>query len=309
MTPGAFSVIIAIMDMTGLEYFISAARHLNFTKAADECCITQTAMSLHIAKIEKELGFKLFFREHRAVRLTQGGTVFREEALKILRQYKEGVQRSASAAAGYEGALRIGFTNYIERTFLPELVGRFHRNYPRIELVLNKNEQFNMADDLKQGISDISVVFPYEVENDSDLSVEIIDSYRICAVVSSESELADKKTVKLRDLERSPVIINSPANSPRLFQRVLEDWKSLAFSPESIVESDSADGMLFLVEAGFGAALMPSYVRQLQNDRIRVLDLEDGSFSIEMAVAWLKENSNPAVDLFLKDLRAFQPVS
>lgn len=294
------------MDMTGLEYFISAARHLNFTRAAEECCITQTAMSLHIAKIEKELGFKLFYREHRAVRLTPGGSAFRSEAMKILRQYKEGVQRSASAAAGYEGALRLGFTNFVERTFLPELVGSFHTNYPRIEIVLNKNEHLNMADDLKQGLCDLSVVFPYEVENDRDLSVHVINSYDICAVVNSRSPLADRKAIELTELEGEPVIINSAHKSPRLYQKVLDDWNRRSFHPETITEADSADSMLFLVEAGFGAALMPSYVRQMQNDTVRIIDLEGSPISINMAVAWLKENSNPAVDLFLREMEIYK---
>ncbi|MDR2771118.1 MAG: LysR family transcriptional regulator, partial [Clostridiales Family XIII bacterium] len=50
------------MDIKGLQYFIAAAERLNFTTAAKECYITQTAMSLHISKMEDELGFKLFNR-------------------------------------------------------------------------------------------------------------------------------------------------------------------------------------------------------------------------------------------------------
>ncbi|HVI39848.1 MAG TPA: LysR family transcriptional regulator [Anaerovoracaceae bacterium] len=64
------------MDIRSLKYFISAAQNLNFTKAASECFITQTAMSLSIAKLEEELNFKLFYRCNHRVKLTDSGEVF-----------------------------------------------------------------------------------------------------------------------------------------------------------------------------------------------------------------------------------------
>ena len=293
------------MDMTGLEYFVSCAQHQNFTKAAEACFITQTAMSQHIAKIEKELGFKLFFRGHRAVRLTQGGLVFYDEALKILRQYKESVQRSASAAAGFEGVLRLGFTNYIERTFLPELIGKFHEDYPRIEILLNKNDQAETAEDLRVGFNDVSVMFPYDVVDNEELCVKTIDSYKICAVIHTSHELSKRKSIRIGELEKDPVIIHRASRSPRLHKRVHTDWVQHNFHPEKIIEADSADAMLFLVEAGFGNALMPSYVKQLQNDKIVVIDLEGTSVSIDMAVAYMRNTNNPAVKLFLDALSAY----
>jgi len=77
------------------------------------------------------------------------------------------------------------------------------------------------------------------------------------------------------------------------------------FHPEKIIEADSSDAMLFLVEAGFGNALMPSYVKQLQNDKIVVIDLEGTSVSIGMAVAYMRNTSNPAVKLFLNALSTY----
>ncbi len=294
------------MDIIGLGYFVSAAEHLNFTKAADECCITQTAMSLHVAKIEKELGFQLFFREHRAVRLTPGGQAFYQEALKITRQYKESVQRCARVAAGSEGMLRIGFTNYIERTFLPDLIARFHTDYPRIEIILNKNSHNRGVDDLKDAFNDVCVVFPYDVEDYQEIALRRLDTYRICAVVHRNHPLAERTSIRMKELEKSPVVVHSRAESPRLYGRVRTDWEACFFDPETIIEADSADSMLFMVEAGFGNALMPSYVSQLQNDRIRVIPLEDVEISVHMAIASLKHPKNPAVKLFLDALQAYR---
>ena len=61
------------MDINSMRYFIAAAEHLNFTKAAHACYITQTAMSAAIAKMEKELGATLFHRSNKKVELTEAG--------------------------------------------------------------------------------------------------------------------------------------------------------------------------------------------------------------------------------------------
>jgi len=293
------------MDMVGLEYFLSAARLLNFTRAADECCITQTAMSLHIAKIEKELGFKLFQRNRRSVSLTPGGAAFLKEAVRILRYYRQGVERSANAAAGYDGVLHLGYPNYIERAFLPELIAEFRQKYPGIEIRLSRNDQYTLIRDLKQGMNDLSVIFPYDVEDDDEIAVEIFRSYDICAVVKKGHPLSGRTKITLNDLQEEPVIISAEAKSPRLHQRMKQDWLNCRFSPGTVIEADSADSMLLLVEAGFGSALMPSYIGQLLNDMLELLKLADSPFRVEMAVAYSKEQDNPSVPLFLSELKAF----
>ena len=97
------------MDIRCLKYFVSVAKHMNFTRAAKECFISQTAMSQHISKMEEELGFKLFYRNNRYVELTPGGKVFLEEATNLLRKFDHAVFWSSVASMDYTGQLRVGF--------------------------------------------------------------------------------------------------------------------------------------------------------------------------------------------------------
>ena len=68
------------MNIHSLQYFCSVAKHLNFSKAAEECHIAQTAMSRSIAAMEDELGFRLFDRTRHHVELTPAGAYFLKEA-------------------------------------------------------------------------------------------------------------------------------------------------------------------------------------------------------------------------------------
>lgn len=75
------------MNIHSLQYFCSVAKHLNFSKAAEECHIAQTAMSRSIAAMEDELGFRLFDRTRHHVELTPAGAYFLKEAAQIVEQY------------------------------------------------------------------------------------------------------------------------------------------------------------------------------------------------------------------------------
>ena len=72
------------MELRQLRYFVSAAAHLNFTKAAKECYIVQSSMTEQIANLESELGVKLFDRQSKGLALTEAGRFFLPKAKAIL---------------------------------------------------------------------------------------------------------------------------------------------------------------------------------------------------------------------------------
>jgi DNA-binding transcriptional LysR family regulator len=72
------------MDIRQLRYFITVAEYLNFTKAANQLYVAQSAISHQIADLEQQLGLKLFIRNKRSVQLTPAGAVFLKEAIEIV---------------------------------------------------------------------------------------------------------------------------------------------------------------------------------------------------------------------------------
>ena len=84
------------MEIRQLKYFISAATHLNFTRAARECFIVQTAMTQQIANLENEIGVRLFERGYRSLTLTPAGEVFLQDAREIVAQAQAAGERVKS---------------------------------------------------------------------------------------------------------------------------------------------------------------------------------------------------------------------
>ena len=91
------------MNLNQLEYFVSAAEHLNFTRAAKQCYISQTAMTQQMQALEKALGVQLFLRDKRRIELTPAGTVYLKEARAILKRSDEAMRLARMASTGTDG--------------------------------------------------------------------------------------------------------------------------------------------------------------------------------------------------------------
>lgn len=81
------------MDIRQLRYFIAVAEHLNFTEAARELFVAQSAVSQQIADLEKKVGVQLFIRNKRSVQLTKAGTVLLKEANDLIKKLKKPLKR------------------------------------------------------------------------------------------------------------------------------------------------------------------------------------------------------------------------
>jgi DNA-binding transcriptional LysR family regulator len=287
------------MDIRSLKYFLSAARHLNFSVAAKACYVTQTAMSLCIAKMESELNFKLFYRTNHMMQLTPAGTVFRDEVQKTLMCYEDAVKRGYSASLGYEGILRIDFPNYLERLFVPKLVKLFHQSYPKIEIILCQNEQWIINDRLKNGECDIALVFPYELEDNEDICIEKMAVYKSCVATSPNHRFAALSKVTVEMLKNETLIIMGPEQMPYLYRRMLNSFEEYGVEVKSFIEVKSIASILALVEAELGIGLMLSYIKQAASQEFVFVDLEDYPVLVGISFAYLRSNDNPALKLFL----------
>ena len=118
--------------MSSLAFFESAARQGNFTKAAEELCVTQSAVSKKIKILEEWLGFELFVREPRQLRLTDAGREFYDEAKSVLRQMNESVGRIRRYADA--NAVTITCTQAVSHYWLFPRIARFNTEYPEIAI-------------------------------------------------------------------------------------------------------------------------------------------------------------------------------
>src|SRR6202030_2759122 len=123
------------MELRHLRYLVAIGEEESYRRAAQRLNVAQTALSTQIQDLEAELGFKLFDRLPRGVKLSAAGRLFLEDARRILQQVSEAAARAARVARGQSGTLRVGFTeNASWRGVVPESFRRVRELQPDAEL-------------------------------------------------------------------------------------------------------------------------------------------------------------------------------
>ncbi|MIL09444.1 LysR family transcriptional regulator, partial [Salmonella enterica subsp. enterica] len=126
-------MIVHMPGMRALRTFDAAARHLNFTRAADELGLTPAAVSYQIKEIEDQLGLALFVRTSRAIRLTPAGLIVHEGAVEALEAMRRSVGRARKLARG-ERRLRVTADPVFAGKWLMPRIESFRKLHPTIEL-------------------------------------------------------------------------------------------------------------------------------------------------------------------------------
>src|SRR5262250_2118911 len=148
------------MELRHLRYFVAIGEEENYRRAAQRLHVAQTALSTQIQDLEAELGFKLFDRLPRGVKLSAAGRLFLEEARRILQQVQEAAARAARVARGQSGTLRIGFTeNASWHGVVPDSLRVFRERHPDAELQLHPAGTVDQMHEIRSGRVDAGFLF------------------------------------------------------------------------------------------------------------------------------------------------------
>ena len=186
------------MNLRQLEYFVKVAETLNYTKAAGQLYVSQSAVTKQIRLLEEELEAELFERNHKSVKLTMAGELFYQDALDILSDIERSRNRIKSFEAGEEGSLRFGYVNGLERTNLLAAVQQFYREHPRCHVSYDNDTSYVLRDKLLKGNMDL-ILTHRPPEDDEYQKIEVFRS-PMMVFVSKESELCGRAFFKEEDL-------------------------------------------------------------------------------------------------------------
>lgn len=295
------------MDIRGLRYFISAAECLNFTRAAKECFITQTAMSQNIASMESELGFQLFYRNNRNVELTTAGRDFYEQVKILLHNYDNAVQRSLNLSNGGIGSVTIAVASCIEGLVFMPRFRYFKKAYPKIKLTICLCSPFDMFDKLRQGGCDIAINWPHDMIEMDGFSTQNLTEFKPCIACSFNHPLAGTKCITPEQLSTERLALMDLHGMPSTYRTMCSDWKRLSIAPPSTLSFDRIDcleELLLALSLDDVIAMVPEYVRNNVKADIHFMDLKmKNPPMFTVSACYLTDNPNPALQTALDVLR------
>lgn len=292
------------MELRQLKYFIAAAEHLNFTKAARECNIVQTAMTQQIANLENELKVKLFERNHRNLSLTVAGERFLKDARKITNQVAVAVGEMEDFKEGYENVIRIGYHGEMFKKDLAEILKEFRKRNPRTKVYLSQEPQDELIDRLESGELDlIFTIYGSYFQSLGWMETEILEESRLKLVVSRDHPLLKKEKVTWADLQREPMIDFEEKNRSEREIQWLQ--KGMVFDNYCLV-TDHTSGEI-LIESGYEVAFWVARMCDpLRYPYLRFIDVEDCEDMAKACVAYRKEDLSPQCRTLIRYIKAYE---
>ena len=253
------------MELRRLEVFAAVARERNFTRAAHELHLSQSAVSQQIAALESDVGAQLFDRSRRRVSLTPAGVALLEWAHRLLAD-SASAQRAVTAAKGQmTGTLRIAASLTIASYLLPRPLAELARTYPAIRIVMRVINTEHVAVALHNGHADIGLV-----EGDlsrTGIDLDVLRQDELVVIAPEGHRFTDEPEIEFAQLVAEPFISRERGSGTR---QVAEAALTRAgYDPTSlrtIAELSGIEPIKAAVEAGMGVAIVSalSIRRELQ---------------------------------------------
>jgi DNA-binding transcriptional LysR family regulator len=240
------------LDFFRLSVFLSVAHRLSFSRAAEDLCISQPAVSKHVQQLENELGVQLFERLGRRAALTDAGRILVDYAQRVTMLTEE-VRRLLKETEGLQrGWLRVGATATLGLYLLPDLVARFQSKYSGIETTLAIDNSTTVARRVLNAEVDVGFVdAPLSMPG---LQVRPFARDEITLIVPCGHWLASHPASWAQMLPKATLITREKESGTR--QIVDAGLSRLGVKPKRLMEIPGCEGVKRAVAAGLGIAFL-----------------------------------------------------
>lgn len=244
----------ALTSLKQLQYLLALSRHLNFTRAAEACFVTQSTLSAGLKELERTLGVQLVERDRQTVLMTPIGLEVARRARGILAATQDLVETAAGAVEPMSGSLRLGVIPTIAPFLLPPALRRLREKYPALRLVLREDLTARLLTRLADGQLDFALVaLPYDTGN---LHVELLFEDALWVVGRKGDPQVRPKQVSVTAALTDRLLLLEEGHCLR--DHALYACGMKAHSQVDAPEATSLLTLLQMVESGFGIGLVPA---------------------------------------------------
>jgi DNA-binding transcriptional LysR family regulator len=243
------------MTLQQLTYFLAAAEHGSFSRAARALYLAQPSLSEQVRSLEAELGVALFARAGRGVVLTEAGRAFRPEAERVLAALDAAREAVVDVRELRGGTLSIGMFGTASGFLLSRLVADFRGRHPGVSLRLVGQNSSEVAEDVRRGRLEAAlVVLPVDDEG-----LEVRPARREEVVYVSRDPEHVREPITIEQLAEAPLILydarygwSDPTRS-QLHERAQRAGVQI----EPVIEIEDMEAALELTASGLGDTLAP----------------------------------------------------
>jgi LysR family positive regulator for ilvC len=262
------------MDIRLLKQFLNLADSLHFGRASEASHVSPSALSRSIRQLEKEVGASLFDRNNRSVALTHAGEMFLSYARDSLTQWDVICDELMEEAGELHGEVSIYCSVTASYSFLFELLSRFRRDHPRIEIKLHTGDPENAMQRVLTGQEDIAIGARPEAMQ-TGLAFKSIATTPLVFIAAKDQLGYISLSGQQRDVQvwaSTPMILSESG----IARRRVDAWfREQNLQPDIYAQVAGNEALVSMVSLGFGVGVVPRIV--LDNsplaDQVAVLDI------------------------------------
>jgi len=297
------------MELRHLRYFVAVGEEQHYGRAASRLRIAQPAISRQIQDLEAEVGFKLFERLPRGVKLTAAGKQFLQDARRILQEVNEAAGRAGRVARGLSGTLRVGFAeNASWRGVVPDSFRRFREQQPDAELQLQPAASLEQLEAIRSGRLDAGFV-NFMPKSDLELDQFPVAIHHVELAAPKRHALTKLKKLRLRDLTDVPFVWFPRWANPAFYDRLMHEcYRGGLKSPRIVQEGLNEATILSLVSSGLSVGWVVGTARWRSPESVVILPVVDLTMPLPLALAWRRDNTSTLLANFIAEVQRLPEV-
>ena len=285
------------MNLRRLDYFLAVAEERHFRRAAERLHVAQPALSVQVARLERELGVTLLDRNRRGVELTPAGTALLARTRTLLPSLRDALAEVTAVGAGRAGRLLVGFVGSTAYELLPRVLRTAERAMPTVQIALRQMTSPRQIEALEAGRLDLGVARVPSLSR-------VLASMRLLAepfvvALPARHRLAHKSALPARLLDDLP-LVTLPPDAGALREAMLGELTDAGACPRIVDEVSDMPTILGLAAAGRGVALVPASVSSLRLNGVVFRRLQSPRRQAELWLLKRREDHRPMVATLMK---------
>ncbi len=269
-----------------LQYFVAVAEQGTVSRAAQNLSISQSSVTEAIKELEGDLGVELFERHPRGLSITHKGHQFLRHATKILADVSDARRTFSGDPETVTGRLQLGVTSLVAGYVLSDLLARYRRAWPGVEVSAIEDNGDYLEHLLVGGELDVAVMVISNLRDRMALQAEILEvsPYRLWLPLGHPLVGAD--IITLADIAAEPLIMLTIDEIEENTGKLL---MALGTRPHVAFRTRSVEAVRSLVATGAGVALLPDLVYRpwsLEGDRIESRDVAGSLPVVQVGMVW-----------------------
>lgn len=291
------------MELRHLRYFIAVAETENVSSAALKLHVSQPGLSRQIRDLEDELGFSLFKRDAKSLRLTDAGRAFLKESRAVLQRAEDAIRTARAVATSTDSELNIGYAMSPTIRILPPTLRAFKIAQPGVGVKLHDLSTEEMLTGLRKGKLDMAFLVKPNPSMLRGLRTEELSRMAMCLAVANENPLSRRRSLTLAEIARHPLIVYSRTEYPEYHEALKVLFDSAKIRLRIAEEHDSVASLIAALESGNGVALVSESILCVSGPRLKLISINPAPEPLVIAAAWPEKGLSPAGEKFLECAR------